>query len=578
MRRGPVAASLTIYLSFKQGENAVRHMNSPIETVSAWSPLKQSVFRALWIATLVSNVGTWIQNVGAAWLMTSLSKSPVLVALVQVATTLPMFLLSLPAGALADIIDRRRLLLFTQGWMTAAAAILGALTLAGLINPWLLLTLTFVLGLGAALNGPAWQAIVPELVPRRELLQAISLNSAGFNLSRAVGPAVGGALVAAAGAGATFILNALSFLGVLWVLYRWQRPVTEAALPAERMMAAMRSGIRYVRHAPRLKAALIRAGLFMLFSSSLLALLPLVVRYELGGGPTDYGVLLGCFGAGAVCGAAFLPRFQKYVAAEVLIALMTVLAAAMIAVFALVPLMVVLSGAMLLSGVAWLVVVSSFNVAVQTAVPAWIRARALAVYMLVFAGGLSAGSLLWGTLATHRSIRAALLYSALGVVLSLLPALRYRLNLDDKSDLSPSLHWPEPHLVLEPYPEQGPILVMVEYLIDPAESRRFAQAMRPLNHIRRRDGAIRWGLFQDTAEPGRFLETFIVETWIEHLRQHERLTVADRAVEEKVFSFHIGAGRPRVSHLIYTYGRHGRQRRRFLRSLKEDGEADNDGL
>ncbi len=230
-------------------------MNSPIETVSAWSPFKQSIFRALWIATLVSNVGTWMQNVGAAWLMTSLSQSPVLVALVQVATTLPMFLLSLPAGALADIIDRRRLLLFSQGWMAAAAAILGALTLAGLINPWLLLTLTFILGLGAALNGPAWQAIVPELVPRRELLQAISLNSAGFNLSRAVGPAVGGALVAAAGAGATFVLNALSFLGVLWVLYRWRRPATEAALPGERMMAAMRSGIRYVRHAPRLKAA-----------------------------------------------------------------------------------------------------------------------------------------------------------------------------------------------------------------------------------------------------------------------------------------------------------------------------------
>ncbi len=548
-----------------------------MKTISAWSPFKQPVFRALWIATLVSNVGTWIQNVGAAWLMTSMSKSAVLVALVQVATIFPMFLLSLPAGALADIIDRRRLLLFTQAWMAAAAVILGAVTLAGLIHPWLLLTLTFMLGMGAALNGPVWQAIVPELVPRCELLQAISLNSAGFNLSRAIGPAAGGALVAAAGAGAAFVLNAVSFLGVLWVLYRWRRPAIDTVLPGERMMAAMRSGLRYVRHAPRLKAVLIRTSLFMLFSSSLFALLPLVVRYELGGGPTDYGILLGCFGVGAVSGAAVLPRLLEYVSAEALIASMTVLAAALIAVFALVPLMWVLSGAMLISGVAWLVVVSSFNVAVQTAVPAWIRARALAVYMLVFAGGLSAGSLLWGTIATHQSIRAALLYSALGVLLSLLPALRYRLILDDKSDLSPSLHWPEPHLVLEPHPEQGPILVLVEYLIDPAEARGFAQAMRPLNHIRRRDGAIRWGLFQDTAEPGRFLETFIVETWIEHLRQHERLTVADRAVEDKVFSFHTGPGRPKVSHLIYSYGRRGRQRRKVLRSLKKDSEADNDG-
>ncbi len=552
-------------------------MDAPGEIVSAWSPLKQSVFRALWIATLVSNVGTWMQGVGAAWLMTNLSTSPVLVALVQVATTLPMFLLSLPAGALADILDRRRMLLFTQGWMTLAAALLGALTLAGLTNAGLLLTLTFLLGVGAALNGPAWQAIMPELVPRRELLQAISLNSAGFNLSRAVGPAAGGAVVAAAGAGATFVLNAVSFLGVVWVLYRWRRPATETALPGERMLAAMRSGIRYVRHAPKVKAVLIRAGIFMLFSSSLWALLPLVARVELGGGPTDYGVLLGCFGAGAVGGAAVLPHLRKYLAAEAMMAVMTILAAALIAVIALVPRLVVVAGAMLLSGAAWLVVVSSFNVAVQTAVPAWIRARALAVYMLAFAGGLSVGSLLWGVAAKHQSIPTALLYSALALILSLLMAIRYPLKLDEQSDLSPSLHWPEPHLVLEMHPEQGPILVLVEYLIDPAESRRFAQAMRPLNHIRRRDGAIRWGLFQDAADPRRYLETFLVETWLEHLRQHERLTVADRAVEEKVYSFHTGPGRPKVSHLIYAYGRRGRQRRRLLRSLKEAGEETEKG-
>ncbi len=541
------------------------------ETVSAWSPFKNPVFRALWIATVVSNVGTWMQSVGAAWFMTSLSKSPVLVALVQVATTLPMFLLSLPAGALADIVDRRRLLLFTQAWMAAAAAILGGLTLAGLTTPWVLLTFTFLLGLGAALNGPAWMAIVPELVPRRNLLQAISLNGAGFNLSRAVGPAAGGAVVAAAGIGATFILNALSFLGVLWVLYRWERPVSETTLPGERIMAAMRSGLRYVRHAPKLKAALIRATLFMLFSSSLWALLPLVARYELGGGPSDYGILLGCFGAGAVGGAALLPRLQRYLAGEALIASMTVLGAALLAVIALVPQFLVVAGAMLVSGAAWLVVVSSFNVAVQTAVPAWIRARALAVYIVAFAGGLSAGSIIWGAVATHQSIRAALLYSALTLLVSLLVGLRYRLHLDEQADLSPSLHWPEPHVFLDPHPEQGPVLVTVEYLIDPDEWRRFAQAMRPLGHIRRRDGAIRWGLFQDAANPGRFLETFLVETWLEHLRQHERITVEDRAVQEQVAAFHLGPERPKVSHLIYTYGRRGRQRRQVLRSLQQKG-------
>ena len=282
-------------------------MKPPPAATSSWSPLQHPVFRALWLATLVSNIGTFMQSVGAAWFMTSLSTSPAMVALVQVASIFPMFLLSLPAGALADIIDRRRLLLATQAWMTVAAALLGALTLLGAASPWVLLTFTFLLGLGAAMNAPAWLAIVPELVPRRELPQAISLNSAGFNLSRAVGPALGGAIVAAAGVGATFILNAVSFLGVMIVLYRWERPVTDTALPGERMVAAMRSGLRYVRHAPGLQGGLWRTGIFILFCSSLWALLPLVVRYELGGSSADFGILLGCFGAGAVGGPGSCP-------------------------------------------------------------------------------------------------------------------------------------------------------------------------------------------------------------------------------------------------------------------------------
>jgi MFS family permease len=408
---------------------------------------------------------------------------------------------------------------------------------------------------------------VPELVPRSELSQGISLNSAGFNVSRAVGPALGGLIVAAAGPGVTFFLNAVSFLGVMVVLYQWQRPVTAAALPAERMVAGIRSGLRYVRHSPGLQAVLWRTGIFTLFSSSLWALLPLVVRYELGGSPADYGILWGCFGAGAVAGAALLPRLQRYFPGEALLAGMTLLAAAMIAVVALVPHMSAMVVAMVLSGAAWLVMLSTFNVAIQIAVPAWVRARVLAVYMLVFAGGLSGGSAAWGAVATHQGLKAALLYSAAGLALGLLASIGYRITIDEESDLTPSLHWPEPHLILEPRPEQGPVLVTVEYLIEPPTSGQFVRAMRALSVIRRRDGAIRWGLFQDAADPGRFLETFMVETWMEHLRQHERLTVADRAVEEKVFAFHNGPERPRVTHLIYTYGRRGRQRRKFLKSL-----------
>jgi MFS family permease len=545
-------------------------MKAATSATSPWVPLSYPVFRALWIATIVSNIGTFMQGVGAAWFMTSLSTSPVMVALVQTVSIFPMFLLALPAGALADIIDRRWLLLITQAWMMVAAALLAAITFLQAISPWGLLGFTFLLGLGAAMNAPAWQAIVPELVPRAELTQAISLNSAGFNVSRAVGPALGGAVVAAAGAGATFALNAVSFLAVIGVLYWWQRPSTATALPAERMIAGIRTGLRYLRHSIGLRAILWRTGIFIFFTSSLWALLPLVVRYKLGGGSADYGILLGCFGAGAVTGAAFMPWMQRRLPVEAILSGMAIIATAMIVVTALVPHMAALVAAMAFSGVAWLMTLSLFNVAIQIAVPGWVRARVLAVYMLVFAGAFSGGSALWGALASRLNLNMALLSSAGGLALALLAAVRYRIILNEEADLTPSLHWPEPHLLLAPKPEQGPVLVTVEYRINPRQSREFSRAMRDLGVIRRRDGAIRWGLFQDTTEPARFVETFIVETWMEHRRQHERLTKADRTIEEKAFAFHLGETRPRVEHLIYVYGRRGRQRRRFLKNLDKD--------
>src|SRR5215831_379651 len=297
-------------------------------TASAWSPLGHSLFRMLWIATVVSNVGTWMHNVGAAWLMTSLTASPTIIALVQAATSLPVFLVGLLAGALADIVDRRLLLLWTQGWMLTSAAVLGILTLVGVTTPWVLLALTFALGLGAAMNAPAWQAIVPELVPRSELSAAVALNGTSFNLARAVGPALGGLIIAAAGTAAVFLLNAASFLGVLIVLYRWQRPLNASLLPPEHVFGAMRAGVRYVRHAPALYAVLLRIGSFIVCGTALWALLPLVVQQGLGLGAIGYGGLLGCLGLGAVAGAILLPRVQRKVAINPLVAGATSLFAA----------------------------------------------------------------------------------------------------------------------------------------------------------------------------------------------------------------------------------------------------------
>jgi MFS family permease len=516
---------------------------------STWSPLRQRLFRWLWIATVASNVGTWLQNVGASWQMTSLTSSTTLIALVQAATSLPAFLLALPAGALADVVDRRKLLLFTQGWMAVAAAGLGIATLAGQATPWLLLFFTFLLGLGSAANGPGWQATTPELVPRRELAAAITLNSIGFNIARAVGPALGGLIVAGVGPGWTYILNAISFLGVLAMLYTWRRPEEEAVLPGERFLGAMRTGLRYVRHAPEVLAVMARGSVFILCGSSLWALLPVVSR-GLGHGAAGYGLLLAALGIGAVSGAVALPRLKRRWSADLLVAVATLAFAGAAVALAVVHQFAVLAAAMLVAGGAWLSLLSSLNVAIQTVVPSWVRGRALSVYMLAFYGGLAGGSWLWGAVGERFGVAPALVASAAGMAAGLLATGRLHLRSGEGLNLSPSRQNPAPLVVPELEPDRGPVLVTVEYRVSPELKEEFSAAMREVRRIRLRGGAIQWGLFVDAALPDCYTEVFVVRSWLEHLRQHERQTVADADVQERVHAFHTGDGAPRVQHLI----------------------------
>jgi MFS family permease len=520
------------------------------ENASPWSPLRSPVFRALWIASVVSNLGTWMQNIGAAWLMTTLTTSPLMIALVQAATSLPVFLVALPAGALADVVDRRRLLLITQFWMLLAAALLGVLTIFEAVNTWTLLGFTAALGLGAAMNAPAWQAIVPELVAPGELQAAVALNSAGFNVARAVGPALAGVIVAVSGPGPVFLLNAVSFVAVLWVLYRWRRERRVSRLPAEHVIGAIRAGIRYARHAPALQVVLIRSGVFIFCGAALWALLPLVARQQLGLGAVGYGVLLGCLGTGAVLGAALLPQIKGKVSLDTLAAGAVSLFAAATIILAFVDDAYLVGATMLAAGVAWIVLMSSFNAAAQKAAPEWVRARGLALYLLVFQGGTAAGSIVWGTVAAHWGIPASLSMAAMGLIAGLAAAKRYRLAQGEKLDLTPSLHWPEPHLQVQPQSDQGPVLVTIEYLVEPARSDAFTKAMRQVRQQRLRDGAMQWGLFNDPANPARYVETFLVESWAEHMRQHERVTVADHGAEEVSRGFHIGDRAPVVTHFI----------------------------
>lgn len=518
---------------------------------SAWSPLVYPIFRALWIASLSSNIGTWMQNVGAAWLMTSLSASPLLVALMQAATSLPVLLLGFPSGAIADIVDRRRLLLITQTGMVIGTIGLSLATVMGWMTPWTLLAFTFALGIGAAITTPVWQAIIPEIVPPEELPAAIALGGISINLARAVGPALAGIIVAAQGPGAVFFLNSLSFLAVIGVLFCWKRSPMTADLPAERFLGALRAGSRYLRHAPILQAVLIRAGVFVSCGSALWALLPIFAREDLGLDALGYGILLGCLGLGAVGGAWFLPQLRRRLSLNRLVGIATVLFAATTFGLTIVKGLPLLGGVMVLAGLAWLALMSSLNVAAQTSVPSWVQARALGLYQVVFQGGMAICSIVWGIVASQVGVSMTLEIAALGLLGGIVLAPRYPLRLGDRSTLSPSMHWAEPAIAIEARPTDGPVLVQLEYRIDPGSAILFTQAMEDLREIRLRDGAIRWGLFQDIADESRYVESFLVESWAEHERQHHRVTHGDLEIERRAKSFHVGEEAPVVTHLLY---------------------------
>ena len=517
---------------------------------SSAGPLSFPVFRALWIATIVSNIGTWMHDVGAGWLMTSLSPSPLLVALVQAATTLPMFLLALPAGALADIVDRRRLLLAAQVLGLVAAAVLAVLTWQGLTTPHVLLAATFVLGVSAALSAPVFQAIVPELVSQPALPDAVALNSLGINISRAIGPALGGVIVAIAGSPAVFALNALSVVTVLAVLFTWKRPANIHSLPPEHFFGAMRAGCRYARHSPALRLVLIRAAGFFLFSSALWAMLPLVGRRGLGLDAAGYGALLGCMGAGAVLGAILLKKLRKQIAANTLSIAATALFALATLALALVPNAWLAGAVMFAAGLAWIGMLTSLNVAAQMASPGWVKARALAVYLLVFQGAMTGGSILWGSLAARTSVGTALAVAAVGQAAALILAVLWRLPKDSTTDLAPSHHWAEPVVSVQPADDRGPVLIEIEYRVPPEKAEEFIAALRRFSSVRQRDGAIRWDVWEDIAEPGRVVEYFIVESWVEHQRQHARVTHADAIDQKMLHAFHVGDRPPVVRHLL----------------------------
>ncbi|MGN2637283.1 MFS transporter [Nocardia takedensis] len=518
--------------------------------LSTWTPLRSPIYRALWIAQLVSNMGTWMQTVGAQWILVDEPNAATLVSLVQTAITLPVMLLSIPSGVLADLVDRRRLLLSAQTTMAVLATVLAVFTATGNTTPAVLLTLLFLLGCGQALTAPAWQAIQPELVPRAQIPSAAALGSMNINIGRAVGPALAGVLVSLSGPTLVFALNAVSFGGIVAVLLFWKRPPTDRVLPSERPLAALQAGTRFIRAAPAIRRVLLRSILFIAPASALWALLPVIARDRLNLSSSGYGVMLGALGVGAVLGALLLARIrtvltptQRLTAAAVLFGAAS---AGAVLLRSLPVVLVLLVGA----GLAWLLAMSTMNSTMQLLLPAWVRARGLSVYMLVFMGGQAVGSLVWGLVAGAVGTVSALLIAAglLAVCAVSTIWLPIRHNAEEL-DLTPSAFWPEPQLVVEPDPLDGPVLVLRTYDVPAEHTEDFLAAMVFVGRSRQRTGAMEWRLYRDVGSHDRYVEAFVVRSWAEHMHQHQvRLTAQDRLREQDVSRF--TTGEDRVTHLV----------------------------
>jgi predicted MFS family arabinose efflux permease len=502
---------------------------APPAAGSAWAPFKHRLFAEMWTAQFVSNIGGWMQTVAAQWLMLTLTGSAAYVALVSTAGSLPIMLFAVAAGAIGDLVDRRKFLLVSQGFMLVAAVVLGVLALVGDISPWTLLALIFVLGIGQALTAPTWQTLQPELVSPSERTQAISLGSVNQNLARAIGPAIGGVILAATNAGTVFIVNAVTFLAVIGVIAAWQSAGRAPdALPREHLGAAIQAGGRYVAASPALRVILLRALLFVFFASSIWALLPLSASSQLHLGSGGYGLLLGCVGVGAVGGALLLPRLRVLLSAGAQLTAGSICLGVVALLLALVHVVAVVAVALAVGGMAWVLGLSTLNSAYQLLLPGWVKARGLSFYLIVFQGGNALGSALLGVMASRVGLTPTFLLVAVALVVGPAAGLRYKFMVIPPQDLLPAGDWPPPPAaVVGDDQPVGPVMVSSEYRPRPGQRAELLAALRDARFSRRRTGATGWCIWQDATDPDRIVEQFIVASWDEHLRQHERVTRRD---------------------------------------------------
>ncbi len=530
------------------GENLETGSDPKVESGSAWTPLREPTFRMLWLVWLVSNVCMWMNDVAAAWLMTSLTTSPMLIALVQTASSLPVFLLGLPSGALADIIDRRRYFLVTQFWVAANAAVLYAVAIAGGLTAYVLLLLTFTNGIGLAMRWPVYAAILPEIVPRSQLSTALALNAVAVNTSRVFGPVLAGAIIAAAGTEYVFALNCVVSIAAAFALSRWKRETKPSVLPGERFIGAMRLGWQFVRESRRMRDALVRTTAFFLHSAALFALLPLIAKGLGEGGPGTYTLLLASMGVGAIFTATQLPRVRNRWDRDRVASIGSVLGAFALGVVSFAPSAWIAAPAMFVGGMSWIMVANSVTIAAQLALPDWVRARGMAIYQMSIMGGAAFGAVIWGQLAEHTSVHASLAIAAVSMLVG--NALTRGRKLEGADDHTPTHPFNEPVPAMPIELDEGPVMVTIEYLVDPIRAAEFDSIMAESRGARLRAGAVSWGLFEDLERPGRFVEYFACDTWADYLRRFDRFTAADEALQQKRHAFHIAETPPQISRFI----------------------------
>lgn len=515
-----------------------------------WIALTNPAFRSLWLGSVALNVTIWMHSVAAAWLMVSLTTSPLMVALIQTASALPSFIFALPSGVMADLVDRRRYLLVVVGFMALTAAVLCLLSFAGGMGAWTLLLLTFCLGVGFALQGPAWYTAQTDVVSRQLLPSALALSAVSYSSARAVGPALSGVVVSSAGVGAVFVASAALLLAALYSLLRWDSPKRANHLPPENLMSGLRSALRYSRHSEVVKVQILRTVSFVGVASALWALLPLIAGEQLKSGAGGYGILLASIGAGSVAGALLIPKLKNVMEMNLMMALSTIVYGSATIVAAYVPNLVVVCVMLFLAGIGWIGVGNTNMLALQSAVPGWVRARTLAVYMLVFQGAMAAGSALWGAVAAKAGTSHTLLASGLLMACVLLVMSKFPARIGNEAEATESAEGLHAEFVAASVPSNAAVAVQIVYKVNVENRTEFLRQVYAVGKARRRNGASFWRVYRETENEQHFVERFLVDSWEQYLRQRSRATIADQEAERRLHAMHSADEPPVISHYV----------------------------